>query len=69
MRFHVFFFLIVRKLCNAPSGSIGVDDTEIFHSSFGDHCLCHSLAQNYVSLIRMPRVWKHLPTKTLILIF
>ena len=44
-----------RKLCNAPSGSIGVDDTEIiFHSSFGNPCPCHSLPQNYVSLIRMP---------------
>ncbi|KAB0355601.1 hypothetical protein FD755_021542 [Muntiacus reevesi] len=32
------------KLCNAPSGTMGVDDTEIiFHSSFGNHCLCHSL--------------------------
>ena len=40
-----YFFLILRKLCNAPSGTMGVDDTEIiFHSSFGNHCLCHSLA-------------------------
>ena len=42
MKFHI-FFLILRKLCNAPSGTMGVDDTEIiFHSSFGNHCLCHS---------------------------
>ena len=53
MKFHI-FFLILRKLCNAPLGSIGVDHTEItFHSSFGNPCPCHSLAQNPVSLIRM----------------
>ena len=53
MKFHI-FFLILRKLCNAPIGSIGVDDTEItFHSSFGNSCPCHFLAQKPVSLIRM----------------
>lgn len=64
------FFLILRKLCNAPSGSIGVDDTEIsFHSSsFAIPCPCHSLAQNSVSLIKIPRDWKYLPIKTLFLI-
>ena len=67
MKFHIFLILI--KLCNAPSGSSGVDETEItFHFSFGNPCPCHSLSQNSVCLIRMPRVWKHLPTKTLILI-
>ena len=64
-----FLFLILRKLCNDPSGSIGVDDTEIsFHFSFAIPCSCHSLAQNSLSLIRMPRDWKYLPTKTLFLI-
>ena len=54
MKFHMYVFLILRKLCNAPIGSIGVDDTEItFHSSFGNPCPCHSLAQTPVSLIRM----------------
>ena len=53
MKFHLFFFLILRKLCNAPSGSIGVDDTEIIFHCFGNPCPCHSLAQNYVSLIRI----------------
>ena len=49
-----FFFLILRKLCNAPFGSIGVDDTEItFHSSFANSCPFHFLAQKPVSLIRM----------------
>ena len=67
MRFCLFFFLILRKLCDAPSGSTGVDDTEIiFHSPFGNPCTCPSLVQNSVSLIQMPRVWKHLPTETLI---
>lgn len=29
-------------------------------------CLCHSLVQNSVSLIRISRFWKHLPTKTVL---
>ncbi|KAB0340330.1 hypothetical protein FD754_023225, partial [Muntiacus muntjak] len=50
MKFHI-FFLILRKLCNAPSGTMGVDDTEIiFHSSFGNHYLCHSLRMSRAPL-------------------
>ena len=59
------FFIFLMKLVNSPNRSLGLTIPRK-HFPITLDCSWTVLIQNSVSLIRISRFWKHLPTKTLI---